>query len=83
MAPQGFGDEIPNTKISLRCPALWAGSFTCVFVGLGLLNTAAADNSDSKIITETASYQGLHPDEFMKTWFILGPIPIFQVIPLP
>ncbi|MDQ1317396.1 MAG: hypothetical protein QG588_1048, partial [Candidatus Poribacteria bacterium] len=48
--------------------------FICVFVGL--LNTAIADNSDSN--TETVFYQGIHPDEFMKAWFVLGPIPVFQ-----
>ncbi|MFQ6041535.1 MAG: serine hydrolase [Candidatus Poribacteria bacterium] len=26
--------------------------------------------------SETASYQGLHLDEFMKTWLVLGPIPV-------
>jgi len=41
---------------------------------------AAAENmagsSGTEAASETASYRGLQPDEFMKTWFLLGPIPV-------
>lgn len=37
---------------------------------------SAADSLHTEAASETASYQGLQPDEFMKTWLLLGPIPV-------
>lgn len=52
--------------------------FICVFIVLSQLSNTIAGSSDSEAITKTAFYQDLRPDEFMKTWLVLGPIPVSQ-----
>jgi len=37
---------------------------------------AQTDNSDAT--SETASYQGLQDNDFMKTWLVLGAVPVFE-----
>jgi CubicO group peptidase (beta-lactamase class C family) len=44
---------------------------TVCFVIIALVPNALAQDA-----AETASYQGVQPDEFMKAWLLLGPIPI-------
>lgn len=49
--------------------------FKCVFVVLFVLTNAIAPTvmaSDS----ETATYHGVQPDAFMRSWLVLGPIPV-------
>jgi CubicO group peptidase (beta-lactamase class C family) len=58
--------------------------FGCTFVILGQM--VSVDRLDADSESESAFYQGiqcLHTNEFMKTWLMLGPIPVFQGDPNP
>ena len=52
----------------------------CTFVVLLVMTNGIAPNVMAQkagdVLDSSASYQGLQPDEFMKTWLILGPIPV-------
>ncbi|MBM3238951.1 DUF3471 domain-containing protein [Candidatus Poribacteria bacterium] len=58
-----------------------------VFLGLLVLTHIVVPKVRAQTVnnlsSETASYQGLQADEFMKTWLILGPIPVFDGEPNP
>jgi hypothetical protein len=61
-----------SIDLSLREPPITAKfrwRAVLVLFGLMLLSSAA-------VAAETAAYTGVKPDEFMKHWLVLGPIPV-------